>query len=44
MTLMSGTPIRLVNVSIYDALLMSFIGGLLAVFYHYSSKTKIFQF
>ena len=29
MTLISGTPIRLVKVSIYDALLMSFIGILL---------------
>ncbi len=44
MTLISGTPIRLVNVSIYDALLMSFIGGLLAVFFLYSSKTKYIQF
>ena len=42
--LMSGTPIRLVNVFIYDALLMSFTCGLLAAPHRYSSKTKIFQF
>lgn len=40
MTLISGTPIRLVNVFIYAALLMSFIGILLSAAIAIPQKRK----